>query len=169
MPQLSFDHHHPEVDATAFVAENATLVGQVRVQAGSVVMFGVVLRADREHISLGEGSNLQDNVVVHGDTGFPAVIGKGVSVGHGAIVHGATIHDHCLIGMGATLLNGSVIGEGSLIAAGTVVLEGTKIPPGSLVAGIPGVVRRELTEQERDAITQNALTYQELGRTYRGL
>jgi carbonic anhydrase/acetyltransferase-like protein (isoleucine patch superfamily) len=132
-------------------------------------MFGAVLRADRDRIVLGKGSNLQDNVVVHGDPGSPALIGEGVSVGHSAIVHGATIENDCLIGMGATLLNGSVIGAGSLVAAGSVVLEGTVIPPGSLVAGVPAKVRRELTESEREAIRKNALTYQELGRSYRGI
>jgi carbonic anhydrase/acetyltransferase-like protein (isoleucine patch superfamily) len=108
-------------------------------------------------------------VVVHGDPGFPAHIGAGVSVGHAAVVHGATVEDDCLIGMNATVLNGSVIGRGSLVAAGSVVLEGQIIPPGSLVAGVPGKVLRQLTEDEQHAIRQNALTYQELGRTYRAL
>jgi len=90
-------------------------------------------------------------------------------VGHSAVVHGATVEDDCLIGMNATVLNGSVIGRGSLVAAGSVVLEGQIIPPGSLVAGVPGKVRRELTEDERDGIRRNALTYQELGRSYRGV
>jgi carbonic anhydrase/acetyltransferase-like protein (isoleucine patch superfamily) len=168
MPLVPFDSQEPLVPDTAFVAPNATLVGQVTLGAHSVVMFGAVLRADRDAIHLGAGSNLQDNVVVHGDPGFPARIGTGVSVGHSAVVHGATIEDDCLIGMNATVLNGSVIGRGSLVAAGTVVLEGAIIPPGSLVAGVPGKVLRQLTEEEQHAIRQNALTYQELGRTYKG-
>lgn len=166
---VPFESHEPVVSPDAFVAPTATLVGQVTVGANTVVMFGAVLRADRDRIVLGQGSNLQDNVVVHGDPGSPALIGEGVSVGHGAIVHGATIENDCLIGMGATLLNGSVIGAGSLVAAGSVVLEGTVIPPGSLVAGVPAKVRRELTESEHEAIRKNALTYQELGRSYRGI
>lgn len=165
---VPFGSHEPLVPDTAFVAPNATLVGQVTLGAHSVVMFGAVLRADRDAIHLGAGSNLQDNVVVHGDPGFPAHIGEGVSVGHAAVVHGATIEDDCLIGMNATVLNGSVMGRGSLVAAGTVVLEGAIIPPGSLVAGVPGKVLRQLTEEEQHAIRQNALTYQELGRSYRG-
>jgi len=169
MPLVPFGSHEPVVPDTAFVAPNATLVGQVTLGAHSVVMFGAVLRADRDAIHLGAGSNLQDNAVVHGDPGFPAHIGAGVSVGHAATVHGATIEDDCLIGMNATVLNGSVIGRGSLVAAGTVVLEGATIPPGSLVAGVPGKVLRQLTEEEQHAIQQNALTYQELGRTYRVL
>jgi carbonic anhydrase/acetyltransferase-like protein (isoleucine patch superfamily) len=166
---VPFESHEPDVSPEAFVAPTATLIGQVTVGANTVVMFGAVLRADRDRIVLGKGSNLQDNVVVHGDPGSPALIGEGVSVGHSAIVHGATIENGCLIGMGATLLNGSVIGAGSLVAAGSVVLEGTVIPPGSLVAGVPAKVRRELTESEREAIRKNALTYQELGRSYRGI
>lgn len=167
MPVLPFDAHEPVVPDSAFVAPNATLVGRVTLGENSVVMFGAVLRADRDAIHLGEGSNLQDNVVVHGDPGYPAQIGSGVSVGHGAIVHGATVEDDCLIGMNATVLNGSVIGTGSLVAAGSVVLEGTIVPPGSLVAGVPARVRRDLTESEREAIRANALTYQELRRSYR--
>jgi len=168
MLSVPFDSHEPVIDPRAFVAQNATLIGQVTLEAHSVVMFGAVLRADRDRIHLGEGSNLQDNVVVHGDPGMPALIGAGVSVGHGAIVHGAIIGDNCLIGMGATILNGAVVGEGCLIAAGTVILEGTEVPPGSLVAGVPGKVRRKLSDSEREAIVANAATYQELARRYRG-
>jgi len=164
---VPFDSHEPLVPSSAYVAPSATLVGQVTLGENTVIMFGAVLRADRDAISLGEGSNLQDNVVVHGDPGFPARIGSGVSVGHSAVVHGATIEDDCLIGMNATVLNGSVVGRGSLVAAGSVVLEGEIIPPRSIVAGVPGKVRRSLTDEEHEAIRNNALTYQELGRTYR--
>lgn len=167
MHLVPFGTHQPVVHNSAWVAPSATLVGQVSLARDTVVMFGAVLRADRDAITLGEGSNLQDNVVVHGDPDFPVHIGSGVSVGHSAVIHGATIEDDCLIGMNATVLNGSVIGRGSLVAAGAVVLEGDIIPPGSLVAGVPGKVRRALTDEERDAIHRNALTYQELGRSYR--
>ena len=114
----------------------------------------------------GEGSNLQDNVSCHVDDGFPLTIGRGVSVGHGAVLHGCTIEHNVLIGMSATVLNGSVIGAGSLVAAGTVVLEGSIIPPCSLVAGVPGKVRRELSDDEVAGITKNAQTYQELARLH---
>ncbi len=120
------------------------------------VFYGAVLRADIDAISIGDRSNVQDNVAMHVDRGVPLTIGSGVSVGHGAVVHGCTIEDDCLIGMGSTVLNGAVIGSGSLVAAGAVVLEGTVVPPGSLVAGVPGKVRRELTEAERHSITENA-------------
>jgi carbonic anhydrase/acetyltransferase-like protein (isoleucine patch superfamily) len=163
---LPFDGVLPQVADDAFVAANATLIGRVTLAATSSVFFGAVLRADRDAIQLGERSNLQDNVVVHGDPGLPVRIGSGVSVGHGAIVHGCTIEDDCLIGMNATVLNRAVIGAGSLVAAGAVVLEDTVVPPGSLVAGVPAKVRRPLTEDERAGIRRNADTYVTLGRTY---
>ncbi len=167
MPLFPFQSHLPDVAEDAFIAPNATLVGEVSIHPGAVVMFGAVLRADRAAITLGTGSNVQDNAVIHGDPGFPAVVGRDVSIGHGAIVHGARVDDSCLIGMNATVLNGAVIGEGSLIAAGTVVLEGTVIPPHSLVAGVPGKIRRETTLEERAHIATNAATYRELAATYR--
>ena len=166
MPTHSFGDHAPRVADDAFIAPSASLIGHVTIGEGAVVMFGAVVRADRDEIVLGSGSNLQDNVVVHGDPGFPARIGAGVSVGHGAIIHGATIEDSVLIGMGAIVLNGARIGSGSLVAAGSVVLEGTVVPPGSLVAGVPASVKRETTEAERDHIRANAATYQELGARY---
>jgi len=167
MPLFRFDSHHPSVADDAFISPTATLVGEVSIHARAVVMFGAVLRADRAPITLGEGSNVQDNAVIHGDPGFPAVVGRDVSIGHGAIVHGATLGDRCLIGMNATVLNGAVIGEGSLIAAGTVILEGTVVPPNSLVAGVPGRIRRETTPEEREHIAANAATYRELALRYR--
>jgi len=166
MPFLSFGLASPVIGEGVFVAPSATLIGEVRVERDVTIMFGAVVRGDREGITVGAGSNLQDNVVVHSDPGFPAQIGAGVSVGHGAIVHGATVGDNTLIGMGATLLNGVTVGEGCLIAAGSVVLEGTNIPAGSLVAGVPGKIRREITLLEREAIVDNALTYRALGRDY---
>ena len=167
MPLFRFDSHHPSVADDAFISPTATLVGEVSIHARAVVMFGAVLRADRAALTLGEGSNVQDNAVIHGDPGFPAVVGRDVSIGHGAIVHGATLGDRCLIGMNATVLNGAVIGEGSLIAAGTVILEGTVVPPNSLVAGVPGKIRRETTPEEREHIAANAATYRELASRYR--
>jgi carbonic anhydrase/acetyltransferase-like protein (isoleucine patch superfamily) len=132
------------------------------------VFFGAVLRGDRATITLGEGSNLQDNVLVHCDPGTPTTVGMGVSVGHGAVLHGCTIEDGCLIGMSATVLNRAVIGSESLVAAGAVVLEDTVIPPRSLVAGVPAKVRRELTDDEVAGLHRNAQTYVELSRTYLG-
>jgi carbonic anhydrase/acetyltransferase-like protein (isoleucine patch superfamily) len=157
----------PLVAESAFVAENATLVVDVRIDERAVVMYGAVLRADRDRIVLGAGSNLQDNVTVHGDPGHPAVIGCGVSVGHNALLHGCTVEDDCLIGMSATVLNGAVIGRESLVAAGAVVLAGTIVPPRSLVAGVPATVKRELTADEVAGNRRNAETYQLLAAEHR--
>lgn len=149
----------PSVSEKAFVAAGAVIVGDVRLEPGSSVWYNAVLRAEAEPIMIGENSNLQDTVVCHVDRGFPLTVGRGVSVGHAAVLHGCTIGDHSLIGMGARVLNGADIGSGSLVAAGAVVLEGTVVPPGSLVAGVPAKVRRELTEDEQVGLRNNASAY----------
>lgn len=150
----------PHVADSAFVAAGAVLVGRVTLADTASVWYNAVLRAEQEPISIGEGSNLQDNVSGHVDAGYPLTVGRNVSVGHGAVLHGCTVEDDCLIGMSATVLSGAVIGTGSLVAAGAVVLEGTIVPPGSLVAGVPAKVRRELTDAERAGIRNNAENYQ---------
>ncbi|TQL47594.1 carbonic anhydrase/acetyltransferase-like protein (isoleucine patch superfamily) [Homoserinimonas aerilata] len=164
---VTIEGSSPAIADTAWVAPNATLIGRVTLAEDSSVFYGTVLRADVDSITLGAGSNLQDNVTVHCDTGIPTTIGAGVSVGHAAVLHGCTIEDDCLIGMSATVLNGAVIGAGSLVAAGAVVLEGTIVPPGSLVAGVPAKVRRELTDAEREKIRQNAEHYRGYSATHR--
>lgn len=143
-----------------------TIVGSVRLAPGASVWYGCVLRGDTEDVSIGVGSNIQDGCVVHADPGFPTVVGSGVSVGHRAVLHGCTIEDDVLIGMGAVVLNGARIGRGSLVAAGAVVLGGTVIPPGSLVAGLPARVRRELSEAERAGILRNAHGYADRARAH---
>jgi carbonic anhydrase/acetyltransferase-like protein (isoleucine patch superfamily) len=158
----AFDGHKPVVADSAWIAPDAMLVGRVTIGAHASVYFGSVLRGDVNSISLGEGSNILDNVAVHCDDDKPTVIGRGVSIGHAAVVHGCTIGDDCLIGMNATVLSGAVIGNESLVAAGSVVLEGTVIPPRSLVAGVPGKVRRELTDAEVEDIRRNGVHYREL-------
>lgn len=158
---LSAAGRTPALDPTAFVAEGARVVGGVTLSEGSSVWYNAVLRADGDTITVGVGSNLQDNVSVHVDPGHPVVIGQNVSVGHNAVVHGCTIGDGSLVGMGAVVLSGAVIGDGCLIAGGAVVLEGAVIPPGSLVAGVPAKVRRELTDAERAGILRNAQVYRE--------
>ncbi|MFS0900419.1 gamma carbonic anhydrase family protein [Mycolicibacterium litorale] len=154
--------HAPALDDTSWVAPNAAVIGWVRLAAKVSVWYGATLRAEVEPIEIGEGSNIQDGVTVHVDPGFPARIGADVSVGHNAVLHGCTIEDGCLIGMGAVVLNGARIGRGSLVAAGAVVAQGVEVPPGSLVAGVPGKVRRALTEQEIDGNRTNAVLYQHL-------
>ena len=157
----------PTVADTAWVAPNATLIGGVTLGERASVFYGAVLRADVDTITIGDDTNLQDNVTMHCDAGTPTTLGARVSVGHGAILHGCTIEDDCLIGMSATVLNRAVIGTGSLVAAGAVVLEGTIVPPGSLVAGVPAKVRRELTEDERAGIRTNAAHYLEISAGHR--
>lgn len=151
----------PEVAATAFVAPNATLVGAVRLADGVSVWYGAVLRADNEPIVIGPESNVQDNCSFHVDAGQPVRLGTGVSVGHNAVVHGATVDDHVLIGMGAVIMNAAVIGAESLVAAGALVPEGMEVPPRSLVAGVPGRVRRELSDAEVEKLHGNARIYAE--------
>jgi carbonic anhydrase/acetyltransferase-like protein (isoleucine patch superfamily) len=166
---LTVDGVTPEVDAAAWVAPGATLVGEVHVAADASVWFGAVLRGDGGPIRIGERSNIQDGCVGHTDPGFPLTVGAGVSVGHRAVLHGCTVEDDVLIGMGAVVMNGARIGAGSLVAAGAVVLEGTQVPPRSLVAGVPAKVRRELTDDELERIHLNAAHYVDrLGR-YRPL
>lgn len=168
-PLYPFAGSSPAIHETAFVAPTASIIGNASLAGNASAFYGVTVRADTARISVGAGSNLQDNVVLHADPGFPCTVGDGVSIGHAAVVHGCTVEDHCLIGMGATVLNGAVIGTGSLIAAGTVVLEGMVVPPRSLVAGVPGKVRRELTDEEYDGVRANAARYVELAKAHRQL
>ncbi|MDX3366292.1 MULTISPECIES: gamma carbonic anhydrase family protein [Streptomyces] len=157
----------PKVDAEVFVAPTASVVGDVTLHAGASVWYGAVLRGDVERISVGADSNVQDNCTLHADPGFPVTVGERVSIGHNAVVHGATVEDDCLIGMGATVLNGAVIGAGSLVAAQALVPQGMQVPPGSLVAGVPAKVKRELTEEERQGVTLNGTMYAALAGQHR--
>jgi carbonic anhydrase/acetyltransferase-like protein (isoleucine patch superfamily) len=168
-PLYPFAGTTPAVHESVFVAPTASIIGNATLARDSSAFYGVSVRADTAAITVGEGSNLQDNVVLHADPGFPCTVGERVSVGHAAVVHGCTVEDDCLIGMGATVLNGAVIGAGSLVAAGAVVLEGTVVPPRSLVAGVPGKVRRELTDEEYDGVRANAARYRELAAAHREL
>ncbi|MEU0875574.1 gamma carbonic anhydrase family protein [Nocardia brasiliensis] len=149
----------PEIDEDAWLAPTATVIGRVQLAAEVSIWYGAVLRGDLEQITVGARTNIQDGCVLHADPGFPLTVGTGVSVGHNAILHGCTIGDDVLVGMGATVLNGAVIGAGSLIAANALIPEGAQIPPGSLVAGVPGKVRRELSTAEQDGIRLNAAVY----------
>ncbi|MFI9650338.1 gamma carbonic anhydrase family protein [Streptomyces sp. NPDC052040] len=157
----------PKVDGEAFVSPTSVVIGDVTLHAGASVWYGAVLRGDVERITVGARSNVQDNCTLHADPGFPVSVGERVSIGHNAVVHGATVEDDSLIGMGATVLNGAVIGAGSLVAAQALVPQGMVVPPGSLVAGVPAKVRRELTAEEREGITLNGTMYAELAKTHR--
>jgi len=156
----------PDVGRAAFIAGNATVIGDVIIENDVSIWFGAVIRADKDRIVLGSRTNIQDNVVVHTSKGHPVIIGSLVSVGHGAILHGCTIGDRVLVGMGAIVMNGSCIGEGSILGAGTVITEGTSIPPDSVVLGLPGKVLKKTTEQQRQYINNNALSYCTLAKEY---
>lgn len=163
---LSIAHQPELISESAYVAPNATLIGQVLVKNEACILFGAVLRGDCEPITIGEQSNIQDLCCLHADPGFPCSIGQRVTVGHGAIVHGATVEDDCLIGIRAVLLNGSVIGKGSVIAAGSLVPEGKVIPPNSVAMGVPAKVIRETTEKDREMIERGWQHYVETAKAF---
>lgn len=152
----------PAGPGAAFVAANATLAGAVRLDEGASVWYGAVLRADTGRIFVGAGSNVQDNAVLHTGPQLDITLGRGVSVGHGAILHGCTVGDGCLIGMHATVLDGAVLGEGCLVAAGALVPEGTVVPPHSLVVGVPGRVRGPVRPDQTAALAANVEEYRRL-------
>ena len=145
----TFKNITPKIDKTAYVDQSAQVIGDVEIGAESSVWMNVVIRGDVNHIRIGKRTNIQDLTMIHvmRET-HPTIIGDDVTVGHSAVIHGCTIENRCLIGMGAILLNGCRIGTGSIIAAGTLVPEGMIIPPGSMVMGVPGKVRRPLTPEE---------------------
>ncbi|QPZ91363.1 gamma carbonic anhydrase family protein [Thioclava electrotropha] len=151
----------PEIAEDAWVAPDANLIGKVVLETEASVWFGGTLRGDNEEIRVGAGSNLQENVVCHTDMGFPLTIGANCTVGHKAMLHGCTIGDGSLIGMGATVLNGAKIGKGCLIGAGALITEGKEIPDGSLVMGAPGKVVRQLDEKALQALLGSAAHYRE--------
>lgn len=158
----------PRIGERVFLAENASIIGDVEIGDDSSIWYGTVVRGDVHYIRIGQRTNIQDNCVVHVTNGvWPTTVGDDVSIGHGVIVHGCTIARGCLIGMGSILLDGCVIGEEALIGAGAVVPEGMEVPPRSLVLGVPGKVRRELTEAELDRVRKNSRYYLEYKETYR--
>lgn len=149
---VTYEGHSPVVHPAARIAENATLAGAVKVDAEANIWYGAVVRGDEAPVSVGRETNVQDNAVIHASMGYPAAIGSRVTVGHGAIVHGCTVEDGCLVGMGSILLDGCVIGAHSLIGAGALVTQHKVIPPNSLVMGSPARVIRSLTEAEIAAL-----------------
>lgn len=157
----------PELVApSAWIAPTATVRGDVYIHANASVWFGTVIRGDSAPIHIGEGSNVQDLCCLHADPGFPCKIGDRVTIGHGAIVHGATVENDALIGIGATVLNGAKIGSGSIVGAGALVPEGKYIPPGSLAVGVPAKVIRSLTPEDQERIVHGSEHYIELSRRY---
>jgi carbonic anhydrase/acetyltransferase-like protein (isoleucine patch superfamily) len=161
-----FGNKKPETEKAIFVADSADLIGEVVLHKGANIWYGAVLRADIAKIEVGEGSNIQDGTVCHVDHDKPVIVGKGVTVGHNAILHGCRIGDNSLIGMGAVVLDGAEIGECSLVGAGAVVTSGVKVPPKSLVLGSPARVKRELLDEEINGIKNNASVYVELAKEH---
>jgi carbonic anhydrase/acetyltransferase-like protein (isoleucine patch superfamily) len=157
----------PTIHSTAFVHPLAVVVGRVTLGARVSVWPTAVIRGDSDTIDIGDDSNVQDGTVIHADEGVPTKIGKRVGIGHRAIVHGSTVEDDCLIGMGAILLNGTHVSSGSLIAAGAVCREGMRIPPNSLVVGVPAVVKRRTTDEERARIRHTVEAFLELQQKHR--
>lgn len=157
----------PEIDPDAWAAPGARLIGRVALRAGASVWFNAVLRGDNELIEVGERSNVQDGCVCHTDMGYPLTIGAGCTIGHTAILHGCTIADGSLIGMGATVLNGARIGRNVLVGAGALVTEGKEIPDGVMVIGRPGKVARALTAEEITGLARSAEGYRARAAVFR--
>ena len=156
------DENKPQFpdDGDYWVAPDANVIGKIHLNTGASVWFGATLRGDNEWIDIGVGSNVQENSVLHTDIGFPLTIGRNCTIGHKAILHGCTIGDQSLIGMGAIVLNGAQIGRNCLIGAGALITEGKIIPDNSLVVGAPGKVARSLTEAEIEGLLTSAIGYQ---------
>lgn len=150
----------PKIDASAWVAPSADVIGKVNLGARSSVWFGAVLRGDNEWITIGDGTNVQENAALHTDMGHPLTIGENCTIGHNAIVHGCTIGNNVLIGMGAIIMNGAVIADNSIVAAGALVSEGKVYDPAQLILGAPAQAKRQLSDEECAKITQSAMGYQ---------
>jgi carbonic anhydrase/acetyltransferase-like protein (isoleucine patch superfamily) len=164
---ITLGQYRPTVAESAFIAPGAVLIGRVTVGAGASIWYGSVLRADLDSIFVGERSNIQDGCVLHADPGVPLSLGSDVTVGHNATLHGCIVEDQVLIGMGAIVLNRAHVGRQSIIAAGALLVEGQQVPEGVLVAGVPGKVRRELSEAERAAMELSASGYVDLAGLHR--
>lgn len=149
----------PQIDDTAFIADSANIIGKVNIAAHASIWFDVTIRGDNELISIGENSNVQESAVLHTDMGYPLTIGRHVTVGHQAMLHGCTVHDGALIGIQAVVLNGAIIGNNCLVGAGALVTEGKQFPDNSLIIGSPAKVARTLTEDEIRLFHQNTANY----------
>lgn len=167
MAVLELDSVAPNVDPSAWIADTAQVIGQVRIAAEASVWFGCVVRGDSERIEIGAGSNVQDLSVLHADAGFPLVIGRHVTVGHKVMLHGCAIGDESLIGIGAVVLNGARIGRNCLVGAGALVTEGKAFPDGSMILGSPARVVRALTPEQIEGLRQSARHYVENARRFR--
>jgi len=168
MTIYAYKDYHPQLHPSVYIAPTAQIIGDVSIDKDSSVWFGTIVRGDSDTITIGERTNIQDLTMCHADENVPLTIGNDVTVGHRCIIHGCTIEDDCLIGMGAIIMNHAVIGKGSVIAAGSVVLENTIIPPYSMVAGSPGKIKKSLKDHPdmRKEIQRMAKIYVENGQSY---
>lgn len=167
MTLYALGDRRPQIHEDTWVAPDANVIGDVVLEAGAAIWFCATLRGDNERITVGEGTNVQENCVFHTDIGFPLAIGQGCTIGHKAMLHGCVIGHNTLIGMGATVLNGARIGDNCLIGAGALVTEGKEIPDGSLVVGAPATVVRQLDDAAINGLKLSALHYQEKMRRFR--
>ena len=167
MALYQLDDFQPAVAATAWVADSAQVIGNVTLGDHSSVWFGVVIRGDTSTISVGKGSNVQDNSVLHADHGMPLVIGEGVTVGHQVMLHGCTVGNNCLIGIGAIVLNGAKIGNNCLVGAGALVTEGKEFPDGSMIIGSPAKAVRMLSPEQIQGLKMSAESYIANARRYK--
>lgn len=158
---------NPQVSASAWVADSAQVIGRVELADDTSIWFGVVIRGDTETITVGKGSNIQDMSVLHADVGMPMVVGEGVTVGHKVMLHGCTIGDNSLIGIGAVVLNGAKIGKNCLVGAGSLVTEGKEFADGSLIVGSPARVIRQLSPEQIEGLRQSAQHYVRNANLYR--
>lgn len=159
MAIYQLDDDVPQIHPSAWVAEEAQVMGNVSLAEGSSVWFNAVLRGDTERIEIGQDSNVQDGCVLHADHGFPLIVGDRVTIGHQVMLHGCTIGDESLIGIGAVVLNGATIGKNCLVGAGSLVTEGKSFPDGSMIMGVPAKVVRQLTPEQIEGLRQSALHY----------
>jgi carbonic anhydrase/acetyltransferase-like protein (isoleucine patch superfamily) len=168
MPVIPYKNKSPRIASSALLLPSVTVIGDVEIGDEASIWFGTIVRGDVNWIRIGDMTNIQDRCVVHVTVGtHPTTIGDRVTVGHGAILHGCTIEDACLIGIGATVLDGAVVGKHSLVAAGALVPPGAKIPPESLVMGLPAVVKRKLSPAEIDNLESSARRYVKYANSYR--
>lgn len=166
---VPYRDHQPDIEQAAYIAPSADIVGNVVLGAECTIWFNATVRGDMARITIGGGTNIQDNAVVHVNDGMPTVIGEAVTVGHGAIIHACTIGDRCLVGMGAIILDEAVIGEECLVAAGALVPPRKQFPPRSLIVGSPAKVARSLTDREVTDLQENARHYVQYGKEYASL
>jgi len=166
---IDYAGKRPKIALDAFVAENATIIGDVTIEAGASIWYGAVLRGDSGHIHIGARTSVQDNVVIHVNHSYDTLVGEEVVIGHGAVLEGCTIGPGVLLGMNATVLSGARIGMASVIAAGAVVRENMDVPPGMLLAGVPAKIKRALTPELKERVLEGVAEYQQLAAGHRSV